>query len=98
MRIRIPDWNPTTAIGILFDPSNTYTILISNKGVVHILNRTTRAVLATNVPVINIQNKSLLSQYVLSNDGTKLILSSEDYLHSVDLTALFQSVGLPYPI
>lgn len=92
----IPDWNFSTAVGIVFDPSHTYAILISNKGVAHILNRATKAILAINVPLINIQNKSLLNQYIMSNDGTRLMLSSSDYLHFVDLTALFLSLSLPY--
>lgn len=92
----VPEWNLQKAIGIVFDPGNRYAILIAKNGRLHILDRQTRALLAGNVPAVAVDAVQLALPHFLSEDGSKLLLTSEGMIHLVDLRELFRTVGLPY--
>lgn len=90
----VPDWNTDSALGIIFDPQNLYAILFTKTGHMHILDATTRAVLASNIPIQNCQNFSLAQKPILSGDGSELFLSTSKQVLIVDFSGLLQSIGL----
>lgn len=90
----LTEWDETKVAGIVFDPQERYAILISKKGMLHIVDRVSRATLASNIRITPLKNPQIREGIFLSRDGTKIFLKGESQLYIVDLAGLLNSLGL----
>lgn len=90
----LTEWTETNAAGIVFDSEERYAILASKKGMLHIVDRASRATLASNIRITPLKDPKIKRGIFLSQDGTKVFLRGESQIYIVNVAGLLNSLGL----